>query len=661
MVMTAPATGIDSKELDRVQDDISSLDFQFSGWQQRFLQWMAYAFPGNPIGAVMSHLGSIYDAGGVKRVEDSRSRYVSSWISTRVNASLNRRTASKTNILPIVYGDDDADEKMVERRQKLVQFGDGLFTALDWQKARGAGGFSWDYQMKQLGTYCGKVAFHTRVYPDGKDRLCVQAPFLDPLNLTHDIDVEENQVLRIVHKMTMRWSDIPTFVEGYTAGRADALPTPDMPLGMKPAEKAIIQSYWRRDPDGSIHRALLINAGKEGKTPMPIRQGVTWTDHGYDRLPITVLSRPEATHNFQLTIAEMTLNSQTYYHAVPFYAAAIPELRFLEGLESLAADGAALAALPIFLHKKEGGRDGVNKRDIKPFAFLELATNEQLQVLQNITQGSVTVDSAIQRIKQNLNDVWPDFLVGQAFQDSGSSGFKFNSQIGQAKMYMVPWTRIDETAKRELVANVVSQHQNVYPGKFFYLTGVVETTRYAIKFGVKDYPEGDFDIDFEEPAEIPGEELQNLQAAIQATQAHLVSLRTARITKLGISDPDAEQKLVDDDEFHMSPEAAGIRKLEKLQAKVQDLEAEAQDTTDGSKKQVQAQIALVAAKQELKAVRQSFLGAPNSGYQMNQDPNNPAPAQLPPQAGVENPDILAAAQGQTRAGTQGRPRPKGKK
>ena len=538
--------------------------------------------------------------------------------------------------------------------EMLIQFGLSVFNQLDRQKIRGAGGFSWDYQLKQMGTWTGKEAFMVRVY-DAGGYLKVECPFVDPMNLYHDIDVLEGERLRVVRHYTVRWGDVNSHVAGLLGsigGRGGQYPI-SKPEKKKDDESVVCKDYWCREPDGEIHHAILVDG-------QPVREGVIWTDHGHRRIPIVISSRPSAAHGFQGVKhgAASVADTVAYYHAEPFYARAISPLRFLQGLESLAADGAALAALPIFLHRRDGGRKGVQKQEIKPFAMLEMTTNEQLEVLRGINEGKIALDTAIQRVKGEMNDIYPDYLVSPNVP-SGMSGFAFNSQISQAKMFMVPWTRMDQAAKSELLASVIDQHQHAYPDLSFRLSGIMpEGGKFSRKFAVTDYPKEEFEIHVQEPAEIPGEELQNLQAAIQAVDAGLISRWTARVTKLGIGEPHKEQQRIDDEAFDASQENQNWEKLLRFGKKVDELRATAR-RAKGTSTKMAAEIALAQAEQYLEALRMQLQGAPQTGFEMQPEAGAPAPAQMPPQAGVDDPSMMALAQGRPPSGTQGRPRPKG--
>jgi hypothetical protein len=269
------------------------------------------------------------------------------------------------------------------------------------------------------------------------------------------------------------------------------------------------------------------------------------------------------------------------------------------------------------------------------------------------------LDAAIARIKGELNDIYPDFLVGQS-GPANISGFSFNSQlINQAATFMAPWTRADESAKRQLLMQVFSQHRSRHSGLDFHLSGILPEGARRV-FKSSDYPKGDFEVDVQEPAEIPGKDLQDLQAAIQANQAGLVSKRTARITKLGIGQPDKEQARIDDELFRESAENQNWEKIIRLGEKVDILRQAGRKYRAGSAAREAWMVALALAEQAFEGTAAALAAAPQTGFTMQPEPGNPAPAQLPPEAipGL-NPDVNALALGQPNGPAVGRPRPRG--
>lgn len=650
-----------ARALSIVQQDISDLEQMWSLWRARYLYWMSKSFPGNPMGQILTGIGTIFQTESVQELEDRRSRFISEWIGTRGQALTDIRTSAKTNVLSATFGEESKDQLADEG---LVELATGIFNMLRKQKIQGMGGFSWDYALKMMGTWTGKEAFMVRVYKDRHGHAKVEAPFIDPYNLFHDIDTQEGDEHRVVRRFEVKWRDLPGEMARWTRGRADALPSPPKPGDKKDDDYAVVSDYWRRDPDGKIWHSMLVDGGADSQGNRrfhPIRESVVWDDHGYGKLPIVVGSRPAANHGFQdAKHSGMTVkDAKAYYHAEPFYARAINLVIFQEGLESLAADGAALAALPIFLRWKGDGGDESRKPEIKPFAMLEMATDEQLRILDGISQGRFTVDNALERIDRQLSSVFPDLLLSTG-QVANVSGYSITSQISQAKKYMVPWTRMDEAAKTELLRCAFDQHQNVYSDLDFRVTGILpETGKFGRVFKAADYPK-DFDIDLQEPAEIPGEAQQKMALARALTEGDrpLASIWTARVD-VGIGQPHREQQRIDDERFHNSPENQNMEMVDRLVEKVKARRAERDRLDAGSSEWLDAAIALVDAEDFLNAKRQQLMGAPQTGFTMPREPGNPSPENMPPQMGVDDPNMAALAENRSPSGTGGRPRARG--
>lgn len=634
--------------LERVLGDAEELERAFADWRVRYRRWMRYAFPDGH-SSVNAQLGSFYNSGGTKTVNTTRSRYISEWVPTRARTLINRRTSAKTNVISQTY----ETEQGKAEGEWPIELARGLFKMADQQVFEGMGGISWDVNLKTMGTNVGKEAFMVRVYDAGNGRAKVEAPFIDPYNLFHDVATNEGERHRVIRKFTVPWRGVPDAVRKWQRGRPDALSIPEKPRDRKLGDPAVIIDYWRRDPDKSIWHAMFV----EGN---PIRASVEWNDHGYRRFPIVVSSNAGANQGFYDVRDNTLRNSKYYNHAEPFYVNAINLLIFLEGLEGLNADGAALSSLPMFKHRVgEGGARGVEESDIQPGGFYELAEGELLEVMRDLQQGRITTDQAIQRIKEDLNAVWPDFLVSPNVPQ-GTSGFSFNSQISQAKTFMVTETLMDEKAKTEFLRCAIDQHQNMFSDLDFGLSGILPEggTRLRL-FKAADYPD-DFELDIQEPAEIPGEVLQNIQKAKGVLELGILSMWDVRVD-LGVGQPHVIQQRIDDEAIHDHPINQQDRILQVRQSELDGAKFALRTATEGGENReniINLRILVHRAQERVADVRRQFLGQ-GLPFQQAPQPGNPPPEALPPQAGLNSPNDQALAEGVSPSGTGGRPRPEG--
>ena len=643
----------DHDALEQVLRDRKELWDSFAGWRTRYTEWMGFAFPMGPRATRIASLGTFFQNSTIEEVEDRRSKYVSSWVPSRGRALTNLRLLSKTNVLPSLY----TDQEDTKAGEALVALALGIFGMLDDQKIEGMGGFSFDQQLKQMLTWTGKVAFQPRVFKKGEGIAGVQVRFHDPFNLAHDIDTLPGDRHRLVREFEIPWADVPKLLRDFGGDAPLQVP---MPGDKKPADLVKCVDYWLRQPKGEIHHAILVNE-------QPIRSSVSWVDPDCKRLPIVVVSNPAASHGFvgvKDKVAQSVGDTRIEYHAEPFYAPAIPELVFLQGLESLQADN-AVAALPIFLSRMENGSvGGKETSDLKPFAVLKMAEGEQLEELRKIAAGLTTIDTAVQRVYGRLNDIFSDYLVGMSAPATISS-LSWNAQyIATARAQIATWSRCDEAAKRELIRIVIDQHKNRWPSLAFNLTGILPEggqSPYGRRFGTKDYPKGEFDIDIREPAEIPGQSQANEASAVSLTQAGVIDMRTARVVKLGMSQPDKVQEQVDREAVHNSAENQNLLKLQHWGNLADEKRADVKKYEVGTNAHLAAVTAALFAERWLEAQTQALRAAPLTGYTMPQEPGNPSPAVNPPGNTLENPAAAAVAAGRPPTGTQGRPRPKGQR
>ena len=563
-----------------MQDITESIDFlkdAFRGWRQDFEKYMAFAFPGLSPSAVVSQIGSIYQEGPTRDVTETRSVYLSEWVGTRGERIIDRRTSAKTNFISTFYGKDAINRLNDER---IIELGLSIFKDLDDQMISGIGGISWDMRLKAMGTWTGKQAFMTRVYKGRDGFLHVDAPLIEVYSLYHDVDVGPEDRLRVVREFTKKWSDLPAFYAQFGDGTIQAPPLPD---GKKPNEEATICDYWCREPDGELYHAYMVNIGTDSQGAprhVPLREEVSWTNHGHTTMPITVVPRlitPGEFGQASRLPGTSSFHSKYRHHALPFFARAMNPILFYQGLESMAADAAGMNALPIFQHFQPTDGSPPAKKPVVPMAMWEMAEGERVEILKGIQQGQVTVSEAIARIKAELNDVFPDFLVSPGVLPN-IAGYAFNSQIEQASIYMTSWTRMDEACKRALLKSVIEQHKNTFPKDAFKVHGIMPSDgrRFGHRFDASDYPEEEFDVDVEEPAEIPGKLAQQANLGMQLHQAGAISMFAFR-TSMGIGQPQKMQEQIDDELFESSPENQNVEKVRRLGVKIVELEAALKD------------------------------------------------------------------------------------
>ena len=636
---------INGQTLTRIKDEVGQFRTDWKTWQARYDVWMRWLHTSRSEKSSTTNIGTMLNAGDTRQVQQRRSKYFSEWAISRRNALHWRMLGAKTTVLPTVYGEDETERRAGEQ---LTQLALGIFALLDSQKVRGGGMYSWDADFKQRIADYGKVAFMPEVYDMGKGLAGVRARFLDVYNLYHDMDSEPGDLMRYAYEFNIKWREVPAYVRSIDGEFA-----PQRPQDKDENDDAVVVTYWKEEHlgEGKVMRAILIDG-------RPIREDVEWLAEGFGSIPIVMERNQGASHSQQQIRSGNSLfsNAKNYYHAEPFYARAISQLEFLEGLESLRADAAALSSLPMFLWRRgKAGDSNAGNMEKYPLATIPLAEDEQLAVLDGISRGALSVDIAIDGVKRSLNDIFPDFLVSPF--PLNVSGFSANSQIEQSEIYMTPWTRMSEGGKKGLIEQVIEQHV-LTPHLNFALRGVLpEGGRFATTFTVKDYPKGHFDIDFEEPAEIPGQALQAMNLATQGISNGTTSIWTANVTYLKRNDPMAEEDRKIDEQIRLDQESVNRRKLIQRREEVAALFAKA-ERLEKPENKAAAFLEATVARIEFDRLAQQLLGAPNTGFQ--QKPQRGTPPEVnPPENTTQNPDQLALGEGRQSSSTQGRPRPEG--
>jgi hypothetical protein len=640
-MMADVSSGMD---LAQIHDEIATLRTKWGSWQNLVDTWMRFLHQPQDYARALD-VGTLFQAGTVQRIQERRSSYYSEWVLTARNALHSRLISAPTNILPNVFGETEKDLVMNER---LIQLGVGIFNSLDDQMAESYGGYSWDARMKQQITDYGKTAFMVRVSANGSIAR-VSAPLLSPYSLYHDLDVEPGDRKRVVYEYPVKWADVPALITRY-----GGIPGTINMTGKVLTDEVLVSDYWLEQDQAVWHSVLI-----DGKA---IRPDIIWPAIGTSSIPIVIVSNPGGSYNYQDTRGNRSaasrgaVDDRVAQHAEPFYSRAISQLRFLQGLESLSADMAALSGLPQYLHRRAStGEVGARPEDRKPFGWIELLEDEQLTVLRDVSTGSFTVDTAIHRILGYLRRFFPDGLVSPDFPTT-ASGFSVNSQtISLAEVFMTPWTGVAQRAKKMLIRHVIEQHQPM--ASPFELHGILpEGGEFATKFSSDDYPTKYFDIDVLEPAEIPGQAQQNMNLAERAVASGLVSKRTVRVTRLGINDPVAEGERVMLERVTESQEFLNIKKIEFLQERLEELRAAAKRKRT-TVERFFARVRVSFAERALMSFQQQLLGTQQGFTQ--QGVGGTPPEVNPAENTTENPDEMALGQGRQSSSTQGRPRPPG--
>lgn len=653
---------------ERIANDIAELDQQFQPWFDLLREWLSYPFAGMPVAQVLtsSALGSAFERGPVREVEPQRSVYRTSWPKTRGEALIYHRTAARPNVLPTVVGHDAAARK---KNEGMTHFVLSRFRDLERQKAEGMGGFSWDHQHASLSTWTGKVAYEVRVWPDAKGYLQVSCPFIDPLALMHDIDTQPWEQHRVVVYRYMRWADIHETLAGLTQKRANMYIERTQESKDTKNEFALVADYWCRKGKEGLTHSYMVDGGKtsQGKQQWQnVRDTVEWSDHGYRKLRVVVAARPDATLQFQKTEGHQALSAvqaRALRHAVPFYAGALDEIKFLNGLESLRADDAALAAAYILKRKGFGADDDTGKDLMPGVNTFDLTDEQAIEVLNNIASGRVSLDTAIKDGYSKLSDHFPDNLVN--YQGSaGEAGYAINTKLDSALIYLVPWTHLDEISNELMIGSIIDQHQYVWKDEKykFKLSGIMPegSGRFQGDFTVKDYPDGEFDVDIQRPVEMAGKKLE-LQARIKGDlELGLISPRMARIAR-GDPEPDRTDEEINQARFDASEVNVNWDNIERFGAKLDVRRRAVAKLPRGSAARFSANVAIAGMEQYLEALKIQFAAAPQTGYTDPAQASNPTQEILPAQQTSNNPNFASMATKQPSTGTTGRPRAAGVK
>ena len=364
--------------------------------------------------------------------------------------------------------------------------------------------------------------------------------------------------------------------------------------------------------------------------------------------------------------------SLVHLHAEAWYDSATDLVYMKEGLQSMEIEAHKKNIDPIVL---ETNADGTREPLMEPHedgpgGRVRAAPGDDIRAVQ-LTGPQFAKSEPLRAIDKELNDIYPEVLIATDFP-SGTSGFFQVNAIDQALNFFVPIVAAMESALKGSLDEVFHQ-MRVSPKLSLTVSGLDPMapqqsgmhSRFTETFTGVDIPEDITEMfDITLPPEIPNNFLQQLEMAIQATQSGLLSAQTALVQILGVEDPGAEMERIKKERAEAHP----FLQVLELAALFQDKVIAARDAYKSAvnhraKPEViqERRIYLNALQAQVRQIQQMLMGG--AGGQPQQQGGGEgggfSPEVLPPEAGVNNPDRRAVAEGRPNAATGGRPRAEG--
>ena len=632
-----------------IQESIDDLENQFKPWQRRVEGWDRAVFPETQ-GHVARDLGS-YFMQGLKPEALQRSKYVTAWCRSSLEALVNRLMRAEKSVLPKMISEDEAEAARMER---FIMFALGVFSHLDEYEAATWRGLSFDYRLKSNIMFFGKAVTAVQVVKGASGSAQVRARLLDPYSCFHDLGGETR---RFVYKRLMTVRDLPAFLD--TVGGAY-----DVGKIAKEVKEVPVYAFWLEEPGANgkrdVYESILIQ-GTDSKSA--ILPGIVRRSR-FPQIPISIVYRsaPGGIAGMAGPAEQKQLaDSEMARHAEPFYAPAIPILEQLNEMLGLDMDNTALSVLPpITVRSPDGGRP-VEKTEIGPGELIYLDPQTLLEALK-IGGAQLAQSQSFARLLEELEGLVPTNLRHPE-SNPGDSGYKVNSELDMSENVMVPWTRLVNRADTDIIRHVIQQHMETgyvfeLPGKRSVVNGVMAD--YFIRWTKEDYPVGSLAVDVEEPTELPKDWHKSFLIYQLAVSSGAMDPVTARYRILKLFNSPAIQRRVDAYALSQTPFMLQDRLLADLSARAQALEDEAERARKENQRPetvMAKEIAAGAAWIRVQRAQQSALMEPGAS---TGQPALPPPEQMPPEESMAaSPDEQAAAEGRPNAERRGRPRARG--
>ena len=436
------------------------------------------------------------------QIEQARSQIVSVWARS-VTVSTITRYLTAEPVWRVETDDDAGNETLAEALSPYLR---GLFLALDRDVVDDHLGFSWDHLVKASMVQFGKVIARPGIVRDG-EYIRPVCPIIDPSMFYHDIGpslpchfiYEEQLAIRAIRAQLLKFG----------------LTMPGKYADSPPGELLTFTHVFIDDiEDGKpkLYEAVLVN-----NEPIVWHAGTDQEDYAsenahYDRAPYEIVSMPPGP--FPL----LTGKGAVANHAEPLYAPGQRIVEQLEGLESLKADAAALAATPPVQVERDAG----NKEDVSlhPGGVSETKMNEvKIHTIETTSPREFIAESSIASFRDQLDAIFPMDLI-RALAKPGDSALLYNNQIKEAEKALAPLTMAVTTVKQRIARRLLDMARR--DGGAMRVrrrlgdeAGAEREGKTRLAMLKPDMLPTEFELNVEEPIEFPKDALAQAQVAQQ--------------------------------------------------------------------------------------------------------------------------------------------------
>lgn len=633
--------GEDAKK--RLLDDRDQLRRDIDPWRRRVKKFDDMVYPqltdNSPASKLMKSDQEIE--------RQKRARYISNTIRTGCDTIINRFELGEP-IFEVGLATNPSKEQ--QQQTALVErFLHGILNYLDHAVIQSRMGSGWKHQVYTNAIMPSKLIGMAHYMDTGEFR----ADLYDPINCYMDIGKDP---LRFIHEYvtTARGAVALLETEGLpvTAELAETVRT-------KPETGTYITEHWLNWPVGEngeheIWRSLLVGdllVSSPRKT-------------AFKRLPITVVSINTMGRTYQdvgmggeaLQTTSAIAPDYWLRHAEPWFASLEHTIGQYEEGKSLEMLALGLLVRPVRQAQSEHGDWRPTTEELNtPGNILSVTPDQVLR--EPVSQANPLVANTIlASLETDIENAFPKGLRGQV-PFAGASGFFYNTLIDQSNIMTVPYARgtaiFMELLMQELVQQfreakstvkliVQTRNRNQPQGKFFYEDFSSEDIPESIVIRVKLAPM------------LPHDDLRTSNIFIQSTSSGMISKQSA-MSRAGVEDPLGEMALIKQEQADANPLNQQRRALKAVRDELTAIRAEWKRAQRNGEDELAQELEIDLRVQTLQyhALEAKLLGGPLPPFQQP-NPQGVPPEVNPPEAGPNNPDQAAFAEGRAPY-TGGRP------
>ena len=519
-------------------------------WTPRFRAWQQMLEPTTAHHIARPGLmDTVLGTGEAK--EKERSQIVSTWARAATTAILSRYLSADP-VWRVITDDDPANETKAEH---LAPYLDGIFMELDRRVVENRLGFSFDHLLKSSIVQFGKVIIRPGIVVEG-DMARPIADIFSPEFFYHDIG--KTYPCHYIYDRKLSFGRI----RGELAGMGLELPEKWAERNPIKEEGKFTHVFIDDLADGKpiLYEAVLIE-----DEPVLLGEGDQIERYRespyYNHSPYIIVPMPPGP--FSLSNAW----GATGNHAEPIYAPGMRMVAQWEGLESVRADAAALAASPpVHIERAEGNEEKVR---IAPGEEIETRRNEiTITPIQTQTGGQFLAESTVKGFERALNSIIPSRLI-EALSNPGDSALLNRDQLDQAEKALAPITIAVTTAKQMLAARLLEMM--VDSNSPMQVRIVLDERAGAeregrsrlVRLSKEMLPES-YELNVEEPIEFPNDPLVQVQTYERLVASGAFSPIEARRKVFKDPRPRRSQELVDQAMVQKHPSSQARRVVQSL-------------------------------------------------------------------------------------------------